>query len=189
MNCDLITVLVIISCIAIGAIFGFGKVLKFMTNKVFGKIVAVFICYTFGGIIISFDFIVELMEKTAGLWAGMDNIVGRVLNSVHFEVIIYYAVLFVAIYWIMKLLAALACAVLEIDVLPVRIVNQVSGAILFTSVAILVALFAFQIIYWVGGATATEFAANLEGSKIGLDKLFWNNPLLGLVEIFIGNGN
>lgn len=183
MSCDWITVLIIIACIAVGAILGFGKILTVMTNKIIGKIVAVFVCYTFGGIILSFDFMQQLMLKISGWWSGADNFFANFLTTIHLEIIIYYAVLFVAVYWLMKLLAALARAVLEIDLLPVRIINQVCGAVLFTGIAVLVALFVFQIIYWIGGTTAQEFLLKLDGSALGLDKLFENNPLLGLVNL------
>lgn len=183
MSCDWITLFVIIACIAVGAILGFGKILTFMTNKIFGKVVAVFICYTFGGIILSFGFMQELMLKIAGWWNGSDNFLSNFLTAIHLEIIIYYAVLFVAIYWLMRLMAALARAVMEIDVLPVRVVNQICGAVLFTGFAVLVALFVFQIIYWIGGTTASDFLLKLDGSYLGFDKLFENNPLLGLVNL------
>lgn len=180
---DWIAIGVVLGCILLGALLGFGKLLTFFTNKVFGKITALFICYTFGGMFMSIGFVHDLLVKIASLWSGSDNFFLIFLTKIHPEIIIYYILLFIAVFWLIKLLALLAKAILEIKVLPLKIINKTAGAILMTGTGILIGLLVFQVIYWVGGETAAEFLNSLHGSLFGLDKLFLNNPLLGLIRV------
>lgn len=180
---DWIAIAVVFACIMLGALLGFGKLLAFFTNKVFGKFVAVFICYTFGGMFMSIGFVQDFLTWIASLWSGSNNFFCIFLTKIHPEVIIFYIILYIAIYWLLKLLALLAKAILEIKIMPLKIINKVGGALLLTGTGVLIWLVVFQIIYWVGGETAYNFLNSLYGSLFGLDKLFLNNPLLGLVNI------
>lgn len=180
---DWIAIGVIIVSIFLGALLGFGKLLAFLTNKVFGKVTAVFVCYTFGGMFMSIGFVQEFLVWVASLWSTQDNFFCNFITKLHPEVLIYYIVLFVAVYWILKLLALLAKAVLEIKVKPLKIINKVGGALLLTFTAVLIWLVVFQVIFWVGGSTSADFLQSLQHSLFALDKLFLYNPLLGLVKI------
>lgn len=180
---DWIAIAVIIVSILLGALLGFGKILAFLTNKVFGKITAVFICYTFGGMFMSFGFVQKFLAWIASLWTTHDNFFCNVLTHIHPEVIIFEVVFFIAVYWILKLFALLAKAVLEIKVKPVLIINKVGGALIMLATAILIWLVVFQVIYWIGGETSQNFLNSLQHSLFALDKLYLNNPLLGLVKV------
>ena len=180
---DWVALGVVAACLLIGALLGFGKLLAFLTNKIVGKITAVFICYTFGGMIMNIGFVQDLLVKIASLWSGSDNFFLVFLTKIHLEVIVFYIILFIVVFCIIKLLALIAKAIFEIKVLPLKIINRTGGAILLTGTGILVGLLIFQIIYWVGGETMTNFVNSLQGSVFGLDKLFFNNPLLGLVNL------
>lgn len=180
---DWIALGVVAVCLLIGALLGFGKLLAFFTNKIVGKITSVFICYTFGGMIMKIGFVQELLVKIASLWSGANGVFFDFLTKIHPEIIIFYIILFIAVFWIIKLLALLAKSILEIKFLPLKIINKTGGAILLAGTGILVGLLVFQIIYWVGGETAANLLENLHGSFLGLDKLFLNNPLLGLVDL------
>jgi hypothetical protein len=59
--------------------------------------------------------------------------------------------------------------------------------VVMIAVIVMFVLIAFQIISWVGGSTAEDFAQKLDGSVFGLDKVFANNPLITMIE-FIRNG-
>ncbi|MCH5147799.1 MAG: hypothetical protein J1G05_00360 [Clostridiales bacterium] len=183
---DWIAIGVVAGCILLGALLGFGKLLAFFTNKIFGKITALFVCYTFGGMIMSIGFVQDLLIKIASLWSSGDNFFLVFLTKIHPEVIIFYIILFIAVFWLLKLLALLAKAILEIKVMPLKIINKVGGALLLTATGILIGLLIFQIIAWVGGETAVNLLNDLHGSVFGLDKLFLNNPLLGLVNVVKG---
>ena len=180
---DWIAIAVVIVSILLGAILGFGKLLSFMTNKIFGKVTAVFVCYTFGGMFMSITFVQDFLAWVASLWSNTDNFFCNFLTKIHPEVFIFYVILFIAVYWILKLLALLAKAILEIKFTPIKVINKIGGALLLTATAALIWLLVFQIIFWVGGQTADDLLANLQNSLFGLDKLFLNNPLLGLVQV------
>lgn len=183
---DWIAIGVVAGCLLLGALLGFGKLLSFLTSKIFGKITALFICYSFGGMFMSIGFVQDFLVKIASLWSGGDNFFLAFLTKIHPEVIIFYIILFIAVFWILKLLALLAKAILEIKVMPIKIINKVGGAMLLTATGVLIGLFVFQIIAWVGGETAVNLLESLNGSVFGLDKLFLNNPLLGLVNVVNG---
>lgn len=180
---DWIVLAALVACLMLGALIGFGKLLQFFTNKIFGKFVAVFICYTFGGMFMSIGFVQDLLVKIASLWSGSDNFFCAFLTKIHPEVFVFYIILFIAVYWLQKLLALVAKAVLEIKILPLKIINKIGGALIMTGMVALIWLVVFQIIYWVGGDTAQNLLNSLKGSFLGLDKLFLHNPLLGLVQI------
>lgn len=180
---DWIAIGVIILSITLGALLGFGKILAFLTNKIFGKVTAVFVCYTFGGMFMSIGFVQDFLKWVASLWSTTDNFFCNFLTKIHPEVFVYYIVLFIAVYWILKLLALLAKAVLEIKVKPLQVINKVGGALILTFTAVLIWLVVFQVIYWVGGTTAADMLNSLQHSLFALDKLFLYNPLLGLVKL------
>ena len=180
---DWILIAVIIFSILLGVLLGFGKLLAFFTNKVFGKITSVFVCYTFGGMFMNIGFVQDFLAWIASLWSTTDNFFCNFLTKLHPEVFIFYIILFIAIYWILKLLALLAKAILEIKVTPLKIINKVGGALFMLATSMLIWLLVFQIIFWVGGTTSADLLENLQGSLFGLDNLFLYNPLLGLVKI------
>ena len=181
---DWIFLAVILVGIVLGALLGFGKLLAFFTNKVFGKITSIFVCYTFGGMFLSIGFIQDFLAWIASLWSTTDNFFCNFLTKIHPEVLIFYIILFIAIYWILKLLALLAKSILEIKVKPLKIINAVGGALMLTATFLLLWLLVFQIIFWVGGQTATDMLQSMQPSFFGLDKMFLYNPLLGIVQIF-----
>ncbi len=180
---DWIALAVLVFSLLLGALLGFGKLLTFFTNKIFGKVVAVFVCYTFGGMFMSIGFVQDFLAKVASLWSGSDNFFCAFLTKIHPEVFVFYIILFIAVYWLQKLLALIAKAILEIKVTPLKIINKVGGALLLAGTAVLIWLVVFQVIYWVGGSTAQDLLNSLQNSFLALDKLFLNNPLLGLVQI------
>ena len=165
-------------CIAIGALLGFGKVLSALVlNKGVRIIVAIFVCYSFGGMILAIPAVTNLLAELSAKWAHID-----ILIDIHLDIIIYYIVLFLITMLIIWILSKIVKGVSEIEVLPVKILNKVAGAILFTAFALALMLLAFQIIIWIGGNTATSFAEKISDSTI-IKPLFENNPLLKLVEI------
>lgn len=184
---DWIALAIVVVSLAVGAIVGFGKLLVFFTNKVFGWITSAFVCYTFGGMIMKIEFVQDLLVKMASLWSGTDNIFLAFITNIHPEVILFYIVMFIAVFFIIKLLALLAKSILEIESKPLKVINAIGGALLLGATMILMGLVALQIIYWVGGNTSEVLLENLDHSLFGLDKLYLNNPLLGLVEMVKGS--
>ena len=58
-----VTAIVAIVLALLGLLFGFGKTLRFFTRGLFGVIISVFVCFTFGGMIAGIPAVSE--------WIGM----------------------------------------------------------------------------------------------------------------------
>lgn len=173
---------VLLIVLVVGAILGFGKVLGwFVLNKFVRIIIAVFVCYTFGGMILDIPAISQLLIDLRANWADISF-----LNTIHLEVIIYYIILFALTMLIVLLLSKIIRGVSETKALPVKILNKIGGAILFGAFALAIMLLIFQIIVWIGGDTAINFHDKLyESADLILLPLFENNPLLRLVNLIV----
>lgn len=173
---------VLLAVVLVGALLGFGKVFSvFVVNKYVRIAVAVFICYTYGGMILSIPFVSQLLIDLRSNWSHI-----AFLSALHLEIIIYYIVLFVLSVLLILIFSKIVKGVSETDVLPVKILNKVGGAILFGVLAFTLMFLAFQIIVWIGGNTAINFQNILaeNAGKIVLP-LYTHNPLLRLVELVI----
>lgn len=184
MLADWIAILVVIAVMALGALLGFGRGLKFFTGGIVGVVISVFVCYCFGGFILQIEIVQELLLKLAALWADVEWLA---LLPIPLEIIIYYIVLFLVAQLIRILLFKLVIKILEIDNFVFKIINKIGGAALFLCAFALLALFAFQVIYWIGGETAQNFSQQLAGSWLKLDDLFYDNPLIKLVDYIMKN--
>ena len=59
--------------------------------------------------------------------------------------------------------------------------NRLGGALLSMACVFIMFLIFFQFTFWVGGSDGTMYEM-LEGSKLGLDRLYLNNPLHSVTE-------
>ncbi|MCD8308049.1 MAG: hypothetical protein LUD51_07490 [Clostridia bacterium] len=177
-NADWIALAFLVVFAAIGAIAGCGRVLKFFTSGIFGIIISVFACYCLGGLILGIPFIGDLLDKFASLWAGT-----AFLETIHLEVIVYYIVLFIIVTLIRILIVRILKNILEIKFLPVKIINRVVGAVLLAGIMTVIALFVFQIIYWVYGADGNPELVEALSGAFNLDQLYLNNPMNYLTQI------
>jgi len=158
----------------IGAFLGFGKVLKIFTSGIFGIIISVVICYLFGGIILSWPFVQDLLAKLASFWEDVEF-----LNAIHLEIIISYIVLFLLVTIVRIIIVKILKGVFEIKFIVFKILNKFFGMVAFAGLMLLLMLFAFQIIGWIGGSTAATVENAFSGGKI-LIWLYENNPLMSL---------
>lgn len=181
-NADWIALGAIVLFALLGAIFGFGKGLKFFTSGIFGIVISVFVCYCLGGFVLELQFVQDLLAKISSGWVGKEGFFYDFLTKIHLEIIIYYIILFIVVCVLRRILVSLLKHVVEINFLPVKIINKVLGAALFVCAVTLLALVVFQIVYWVGGSTAENFRTVLADSAFKLDRLFENNPLNSIVE-------
>lgn len=183
-NADWIAIAVVAVFCLIGLFVGFGRGLKFFTSGIFGVIISVFVCYGIGGLILELDFVQELLNKFNTLLIEKENVFCEFLLKIHIDVIVYYIALFVVVQIVRVIIVAILKNIAEINNIVFKTINRIFGLILFLAVLALITLFVFQVISWIGGSTAENFAAKLEGSVFKLDKLFENNPLLSLKDRF-----
>lgn len=173
---DWIFLAVLLAVTLFGALVGLGKGLKVITGGIFGIIISILLCYLFGGAILAFPFVQSLLGKFASLWAD------SWFRVVHFEIILYYIILFIITCILRKLLVFVVKNIMESKNIVMKIINKVGGAILFVALAFLIMFFIFQIIAWIGGETEAEFLSSLAGSSI-LRPLYDSNPLATIVEM------
>lgn len=164
----------------LGALLGFGKVLcMFVLNKIVRIIVAIFVCYTFGGMILGIPFVNQLLADLAANWAHIDF-----LTKIHPEIIIYYIALFIITMLAVWILSRILKGISEAKALPIKIINKVGGAILFAVFAFALMLLVFQIISWIGGQSAANFQNVLETNCPAiLRPLYEHNPMLSLIKL------
>lgn len=164
----------------LGAIMGFGKVFSlFVLNKYVRIFVAIFVCYTFGGMILSIPFVNQMLADLASNWSHI-----KFLNLIHLEIIIYYIGLAIITIVLVIIFAKVVKGVSETNVKVIKILNKLGGVILFGALALILIFLVFQIIAWIGGNTDINFRNTLsQNANAIVGPLYANNPLLKLVEI------
>lgn len=160
----------------IGLIIGFGKGLKFFTGGIFGIIISIFVCYVIYGLVLDWDFVRNLLDRF-NEWLQGQGSVGTFFADIHVDRIVLAVVLFVIVQIIRVIIVKIIKGIVEINMLGFRIINRILGMAFMFAVALAILLVVFQIVAWVGGDTAANFAAKLDGSVFRLDALFENNPL------------
>jgi len=180
---DWIALAVLVVFAAIGALVGFGRGLKFLTGGIFGIIISVVLCYIFGSMLLGIPFINDLLNKLADAIGGWSIAI----------TVIYYVILFVIFTLIRILIVKLIRKVAEADVLVMKIINRILGAVLLAGFGILLGLLALQIIYWVQAEPPLDYgnifyewmwdAETLKPSAI-VGEIYVNNPLAALADYF-----
>ena len=179
---DWIALGIIVVFAAIGALIGLGRGLKFLTGGIFGIIISVVLCYIFGSMILGVPFVNDLLTKLAESIGGWSIVV----------TVIYYVVLFILFTLIRILIVKIIRKVAEADVLIMKIINKVFGAILMAAFGVLLGMLALQIIYWVQanpdslGDIYVNWMMNAETGDPSaiVGALYVNNPLSALADYF-----
>lgn len=187
---DVIVLISFLTCIVVGSAFGFGRWLKWLTGGIVGKIISVIICYFIFGIVLDWSFVRELMLKFTTTLQEDGSWICKVLLAIRIDMIVFAAVLFVAVQLLRKLAVRLISGVMQINNKAISVLNRILGAVLLTVFVAIVVLIVFQLIAWVSG-TDGEFYLTLQGSAFGLDKIFTDNPLNSVFESIrlpFGNG-
>lgn len=162
----------------LGVIVGFGKGLSFFAGKVTRVIVAVILCYFFGGVILKIPFVSTMLEELASKWAHIGF-----LAKIHLELIIYYIVLALIFMLLLFLTVKLIDRITDSDVPVINVVNRIGGALLFVAAAFVIILLVFQIIMWIGGNTAESFYNSLAANANCIVRpIYEHNPASGIVN-------
>lgn len=164
---DAVTIIVAVLLAALGLVLGFGRTLKFFTKGIFGIILSIFVCVTFGGMI-------QGIPTVADWLAGLNASLGEAwsfFETIHFATVIFYIVFFVVVQIVRILVVKFVAGIFSIDVLPMRIINRILGMALMVAAVLLLTLLVFALIQAFGG----DISASLEGSFLGT--LYQNNPV------------
>ena len=145
---DWIMLGVIAVVIILGLVAGFSGGLKFFTGGIFGIIISVIVTYFLLGVVNSWGFVNDLMDKlngAMGLGEGISNAIDQIIISV---------VLFIVVQILRIIIVKILAELFEINNVFFKVINRVLGIAVMAAVAVIVGLLVFQIIYWVGGNTA-----------------------------------
>ena len=174
---DVITVIAAIVLALLGLLLGFGKTLRFFTKGIFGVVLSVFVCATFGGMIAGIPAVAE--------WIGLLNTkLGEswsFLETIHLATVIYYVVLFFAVQIVRIIIVKCVAGVFEADILPMRIVNKLLGMALMVAAVLLLTLLVLAVFRIVEDtAFVQNILAKINGTFLGT--LYENNPVKFVVE-------
>lgn len=178
---DWLTIGIILVSILLGVLVGFGRGLRWVSKGIVGIVLSVFFCYTFGGLILGIPFVGDLLRKFASLWDKPGGFYDF-LKVIHLEIVLYYIILFVLAQLIRHFIVKLISRAFEWDNKVMKVINRVLGAVLFLAINILLVLFVFQIVNWVGGESAANFEQSLKG-VFCIDRLFVKNPMNSIIDL------
>ena len=166
-----------------GLIMGFGKVLKFITDGFLGKIFSLIICYFLYGIVLKMPFIQDLLLRLVTVLSQKENLICNLLITIRIDLIALAVALFIVVLLINKLVVGVIKKIFETDNKIMRVINKTLGLILMCAFIAVLALVVLQILFLIQGVDGGVFAF-LNGSKLGIDKLYVSNPLNSIVESF-----
>lgn len=174
---DVITVIAAIVLALLGLLLGFGKTLRFFTKGIFGVVLSVFVCATFGGMIAGIPAVAE--------WIGLLNTkLGEswsFLETIHLATVIYYVVLFFAVQIVRIIIVKCVAGVFEANILPMRIVNKLLGMALMVAAVLLLTLLVLAVFRIVEDtAFVQNILAKINGTFLGT--LYENNPVKFVVD-------
>lgn len=179
---DWIFLAVLLGVVVLGAMLGFGKILKFVTGGIVGIIISVFLCYCFGGVILEIPFVDQMLKDLASHWAHIGW-----LSAIHLEIIIYYVALFIITMVLRIIIVLILKSIVETDVIVMRVINKVLGAILMAVFGFLIMGLVFQIIGLIGGTTEANFYNSLATSANAIVRPLYDwNPMSSLVDLVRG---
>lgn len=166
---DAATLIVAIVLAGLGLAVGFGRTLKFFTRGIFGFIISVFVCATFGGMI-------QGIPAVQNWLTSLNQSMGGFLQTIHLETIVFYVVFFLVVQVVRILAVKLIAGLFSADILPVRIVNRLLGMALMVAAVFLLLLLVFAVFRVLQD---TSFVQNILDSLNGtfLGKIYENNPV------------
>lgn len=161
----------------LGLFVGFGGGLKFFTSGIFGIIISLVVCYFLYGVVLNWQFVQDLLSRFIGVLENADNVFCDFLIRIRIDIVCMCIVMFIVLQILRIVVVRLIRNLFEINNPVVKALNRVFGLVFFLAVAMMLTLIVFQIVAWIGGNTATDFDAWLDGSLFKFDWLFRNNPL------------
>ena len=184
MTVDIVAIILTLSFFVGGTLLGFGKTLKLLTGGIVGKIISVVVCYFLFGIVLSWPFVQDLLDRLILALQENGSTICKILLYIRLDLIVFAVALFIAVQIIRKWVVALLKSFFEINTKPMRVINKVLGAILGLVSLVILTLIVFQILAWIGGAEG-DFYRSIQGSAFKIDEIFKNNPLNSIFETIL----
>ena len=183
---DIIAIIAVLAGIALGSLFGFGKLLKFFTGGIVGVIISLVVTYFCLGVVASWPFVQELMAKLVTAMHNANNGFVNFLLKIGVEKILLAVILFIVIQILRIIIVNVIKGIMEINNPALKVINRVGGVILMLGVLVMLTLLVFHVATWF--ETANEAVrGTVEGSWFKLDWVYDNNPMQYIIAKVLPN--
>ena len=174
---DAMTILFAVLLAGLGLALGFARTLRFFTKGIFGFILSIFICATFGGMIAGIPAVAGLIER---LNASLTN-AWSFLGKIRLETVIYYILLFFAVQIVRILIVKFLGGIFSSGNVVMRTINRVLGMLLMVAAVLLLTLLVFGIFrIFENTGFVQDLTAKIDGTFLGV--LYENNPVRFVTE-------
>ena len=171
------TILVAVLFAGLGLAVGFARTLRFFTKGIFGFILSIFVCVTFGGMIAGIPGVDALIDKINNALTDAWSFLGKI----HLETVIYYVLLFFAVQIVRILIVKFLGGIFSANNTAVRTVNRILGMILMVAAVFLLLLLFFGVLkIFESTQFVQDFLAKIDGSFLGT--LYDINPVRFVTE-------
>lgn len=184
MTVDIVAIILTLAFFFGGIMLGFGKTLKLLTGGLVGKILSVVVCYFLFGIVLALPFVQELLNKLITALQEDGSWYCNVLLYIRLDLIVFAVALFIFVQIARRWVVSLIKAVFEINKKPIRVLNKTLGAVAGVVSLFIITLIVFQFLALVGGLDG-DFYQSIQGSALGIDKLFRYNPLNSIFDTIV----
>lgn len=168
----------------LGALLGFGKLLKIFTGGIIGVLISIVVTYFLLGVVASWPFVQDLLAKLLGAIQSGNNGFTDFLIKIGIEKIILAVMIFIVVQIVRVIIVHIIKSIVEIDNVVLKVINRVGGAIFALVIAAALTLIVFHIVAWVGGESAENFRNGLNGA-FHIQALYDYNPLMYIVHKII----
>ena len=185
---DWIAIGVVLVSVLFGLLFGFGKLLKFFTGGIVGVLISLVVTYFCFGVVSSWLFVREVMAKLLEAMQNANNSILDFLIKIGIEKIILAVAIFIVVQILRIIIVRIIKGIVEIDNPVAKTINRLFGIVFMLAVACMVWLLVFHVIQLVGGQSAANVRADIDGSVFRLDWVFDHNPLKWIIARALPQG-
>lgn len=178
---DIVVLIVFLSCLIVGSLFGFSRTIRWFTGGIFGIIISIIVSYFLFGIVLDWGFVRFLLDKLVTALAASDSWICKVLLAIRLELIVFGLALFTVVQILRMIIVSALSRVMQTSTPVMRVINSLFGVVFLLAFSLMMMLVVFQVIAWIGGVEG-QFYQGLIGSNFGLDSIFRDNPLNSIFE-------
>lgn len=169
---DIGTIVVLILALIVGLARGFGKSLKTFTKGVFGIIISVFVCISFGGMIANIEYVSNFIAKINQSIANASEFLGNLKLGIW----VYYVVLFFIIQILRVLVVKVLVDLFEKENAVMKFINKFLGAAFSPAAVCMFLLLVLAVFKVFDNLTFVQnILTKIDGSFI--QTVYENNPI------------
>lgn len=181
---DWIALGIVLLVVVIGLLLGFGRCLKIFTSGIFGIIISIIITYFLIGIVASWGFVKDLLDKFTLALIENGSPFCMFLRTIGIESIVLAVILFIIVQILRIIIVNIVKGIAEADNVVMKVINKFFGVVFALAFFAMLTLIVFQIIYLIGGETSANFREYLTGA-LKLEVLYDNNPLRTIADMWV----